>query len=150
MHHRIYYFAAVGILGALVVVQLTALAWTSGQNKGESLPIVSVAAVPMYPSTARVARIQGEVRIKVATDGKNVSSVAVEGGHPILAQAAQENIRTWKFEQHKPTTFVVKIIYEIEEKSTCSMDNGVVLMHLPSEIRITVTGIQTCDPTNGM
>jgi hypothetical protein len=34
-----------------------------------ALPVVAAADVPSYPSVARVAEVQGDVRIRVTTDG---------------------------------------------------------------------------------
>lgn len=55
--------------------------------------------VPLYPGIARSMRIQGTVRadVLVAPNGK-VTSIEVKGGHPLLAQAAQEALRQWKWE----------------------------------------------------
>lgn len=54
---------------------------------------------PEYPRVARNLNIRGSVKLEavVAPDG-SVKSVEVKGGHPLLAQAAQEAIRNWKFE----------------------------------------------------
>jgi protein TonB len=54
---------------------------------------------PQYPSMARSMNIRGSVKIEalVAPNG-TVKSVDVKGGHPLLAQAAQNAIREWKFE----------------------------------------------------
>jgi TonB family protein len=53
---------------------------------------------PQYPSMARNMNIRGSVKIEavVAPNG-TVKSVEVKGGHPLLAQAAQNAIREWKF-----------------------------------------------------
>jgi TonB family protein len=55
--------------------------------------------VPQYPSLARAMRIQGNVRadVLVEPNGK-VKSVEVKGGHPLLAQSAQDALRQWKWE----------------------------------------------------
>jgi TonB family protein len=60
---------------------------------------VAVKVVPQYPSLARSLKIEGIVRadVLVAPNGK-VTSVEVKGGHPLLAQAAQEALRQWKWE----------------------------------------------------
>jgi TonB family protein len=54
---------------------------------------------PQYPNIARSMKIQGIVRadVLVAPNGK-VTSIEVKGGHPLLAQAAQEALRQWKWE----------------------------------------------------
>jgi TonB family protein len=55
--------------------------------------------LPQYPNIARSMKIQGTVRadVLVAPNGK-VTSIEVKGGHPLLAQAAQEALRQWKWE----------------------------------------------------
>jgi TonB family protein len=54
--------------------------------------------VPQYPSLARSMNLQGVVRVDVlvAPDGK-VKYVEVKGGHPVLADAAQNAVRQWKW-----------------------------------------------------
>ncbi|MGA8622233.1 MAG: energy transducer TonB [Candidatus Sulfotelmatobacter sp.] len=55
--------------------------------------------VPQYLGLARTMNIQGTVRLDmlVASNGK-VTSVEVTGGHPVLAQSAQNAPRQWKWE----------------------------------------------------
>jgi TonB family protein len=52
-----------------------------------------------YPSMARTYNIQGSVRmdVVVAPNG-TVKSVEIRGGHPLLAQSAQNALRNWKWE----------------------------------------------------
>jgi outer membrane biosynthesis protein TonB len=76
------------------------------QNAGQQLPVVVSASVPLYPRTAQLAHIQGTVKIRATTDGKKVSSLDAESGPPMLVQAAEDNLRTWQFEEHKPVTFL--------------------------------------------
>ena len=130
----------------LTILFMVALFPARAQEEEQELPIVLAAAVPMYPATARMAGIQGDVRIQIKTDGRTVSSMATEIGHPILVQAAQDNIRTWMFKEHKPTKFRTTFKYEIEKQAVCRMDNGLVVLRLPVEVEIKVKGIQTCDP----
>ncbi|MFZ0275774.1 MAG: energy transducer TonB [Candidatus Sulfotelmatobacter sp.] len=60
---------------------------------------VAVKVAPEYPALARSMNIQGIVRadVLVAPNGK-VTSVEVKGGHPLLAKAAQDALRQWKWE----------------------------------------------------
>ena len=54
---------------------------------------------PQYPSMARNMNIRGSVKVEaVVTPNGVVKSVEVKGGHPLLAQSAQNAIREWKFE----------------------------------------------------
>lgn len=52
-----------------------------------------------YPELARSMALQGSVKVDalVAADG-TVKSVQIKGGHPVLAQAAANTVRRWKWE----------------------------------------------------
>ena len=54
--------------------------------------------VPLYPELARKMHITGIVRIEVvvAPDGA-AKAIRVIGGHPVLAQAANDAIHKWKW-----------------------------------------------------
>jgi TonB family protein len=54
---------------------------------------------PQYPNLAHSMHIQGSVKadVLVAADGA-VKSIEVKGGHPLLAQAAVNAVRGWKWE----------------------------------------------------
>jgi len=54
---------------------------------------------PSYPALARNMALEGIVKVEafVAADG-SVKSVDVKGGHPVLAQAAANAVRRWKWE----------------------------------------------------
>jgi TonB family protein len=53
---------------------------------------------PQYPSLARGMRLQGSVKVEavVAPDGF-AKTVAIKGGHPLLAQAAHDAVQKWKW-----------------------------------------------------
>jgi len=54
---------------------------------------------PAYPSLARTMALSGVVKVDalVAADG-SVKAVDIKGGHPVLAQAAANTVREWKWE----------------------------------------------------
>ncbi len=54
---------------------------------------------PVYPPLARVARIQGTVRLEaiISKDG-TIESLKVTSGHPWLTQAALEAVRQWRYQ----------------------------------------------------
>jgi hypothetical protein len=52
--------------------------------------------------------------MRVTTDGHVVTDVKLISGPQILAQPAESNVRTWKFADHPPTTFVVTYVYANE------------------------------------
>ncbi len=117
------------------------------QQSKKPLPMVIAAGVPFYPPLARVARIEGVIRLRLSTDGKRVSAVSAKSGHPLLVEAAKENVRTWQFKDHSPTTFEVTFRYKMLPESQCEIDNGIVLLRLPIEVEISAKGVQNCDPS---
>ena|SRR5579859_4108949 len=54
--------------------------------------------VPVYPSMARSMSLAGTVKLEalVLANG-SVKSIQVKGGNPLLAQAAQNAVREWKW-----------------------------------------------------
>ena len=57
-------------------------------------------SAPAYPALARSMALQGIVRLEavVSPDG-TVKTLAIKGGHPVLAQAAANAVRQWKWER---------------------------------------------------
>ncbi len=74
-------------------------------ESAKPLPEVTEHAAVKYQPLALQARISGQVHLQITTDGHGVIDVTVQGGHPLLAQAAVENVGTWKFVDHVPGTF---------------------------------------------
>jgi protein TonB len=54
--------------------------------------------IPLYPSLAKQARIQGTVSLLgvIASDG-TVRQLRVLSGHPLLVQAALDAVRQWVY-----------------------------------------------------
>jgi len=101
------------------------------QETPEVLPKVVQHAQPIYPPLARQTRIQGEVRVKIVTDGESVREAAAETGHPLLRKAAEDNARTCKFVAHTPGTFHVTFRYKEP-----SGDADVEFLESPSIVQI--------------
>ena len=102
------------MLSALLAAMPTAMA----QQSTEVLPKVVQHSEPVYPPLARQTRIQGEVLVKVTTDGESVRDVQAETGHALLRKAAEDNARTWKFVAHTPGTFHVTFRYKLSSGNT--------------------------------
>src|ERR1700690_2505875 len=96
---------AVAVL--LVSVALTSLAASQihpervrvGQNVMSAQIVTKVA--PVYPPLARPARIQGSVvlRVRVNKSG-DVTDIQLFSGHPMLAPAAIEAVKQWKYKPY--------------------------------------------------
>lgn len=159
--------ARVSLLGttslALALCNLVVVVdWADAQNPAASdclppLPVVVSATLPSYPLPARVALLQGTVKLRVSTNGRTVSRVADVSGSPILLAEAAANIRSWVFKPHKPTTFPVTFSYVLEAPGVevrdpeCIEDNPTLFLRLPSEVRITAGRrlLMTVDPRSG-
>ena len=120
-----------------------------------SLPKVVSASVPFYPELARQTRVQGIVTFRVSTDGKRVSAVGAETGHPILVRAATDNVKTWEFKPHAPTSFEVTFRYSLfvpkcDSECKCDLGEGnekeSVVLHLPTDAELNAPTLLTCDP----
>lgn len=79
----------------------------------EQLPRVVSLDVPFYPPLARAAHVEGTVIVKVITNGEGVVTREVVSGHPILVDAAEENIRTWTFQPHTPASFTTTFEFRL-------------------------------------
>jgi Gram-negative bacterial TonB protein C-terminal len=117
------------------------------QQPTQDLPVVTDAAVPFYPPRARLAHIEGVVRLQVSTDGEKVSVVELLEGQPVLALAAKENVKTWRLKWHARTTFEATFRYKLLPEFVCEADNPTVLLRLPLEVEVSTKGLKTCDPS---
>jgi hypothetical protein len=111
------------------------------------LPVVTSADKPLYPPTGLVAKVSGTVKIRLTTDGAQISALHIDEGPPLLAEAASDNLRTWRFAKHTPTTFVVTFEYQLVEQSQCGLDKATVEMDLPVHVRVAAHAVGSCDPT---
>ncbi len=71
------------------------------QMSAGSADVVSQPVNPGYPMLARQMRVQGSVLLQalIGRDG-SIQSLRVLSGPPILAAAAQEAVRQWRFKPH--------------------------------------------------
>ena len=78
---------------------------------------VKTKVAPVYPDIARRMAISGTVRVLVVvTPSGNVKSTKVVGGHPLLATAATDAIKRWKFETASDeTTGIVEFKFQPQE-----------------------------------
>lgn len=92
---------------------------------GSGLPTVTGAAVPLYAPIARAGPVQGIGVIPATTSRGKAEPTKVLSGHPLLAKAAESNIRTWTFVGKPPQSMKVIDLYEISQK--CGGDLSVKL-----------------------
>lgn len=79
-------------LAGMVVLAPGALAQESARK-------VKSQVKPAYPELARQMHIAGKVKVEIViTPAGSVKSTKVLGGHPLLASAAEDAAKKWKFE----------------------------------------------------
>jgi TonB family protein len=77
-----------------------------------------------YPPVARMARIAGDIVVLASIDSEGKVSVPVlPSGHPLLMRAAEENIRTWRFQNGLVTKLRVTYHFKIEGEPTYSQSS---------------------------
>lgn len=69
---------------------------------------------PVYPDLARRMNITGVVKIQVTiANNGNVKNTKVVGGHPVLANAALDALKKWRYEPgSEETTGVVEFHFD--------------------------------------
>jgi len=72
---------------------------------------------PLFPEIAKLARIQGEVRIDAIIDARGqVVEMKILSGHPVLATAALQAVRQWVYEptflNEQPIPVVLEVTVE--------------------------------------
>jgi protein TonB len=85
----------IGLALLLALILLSSVLRVFAQNTRK----VKTSVQPAYPELAKKNNIQGTARLEVtiAPDG-SVKNVKVLGGSPVLAQAATDAVKKWKYE----------------------------------------------------
>jgi TonB family protein len=87
----------------LVVMAMTAGAGVTGLRgqdaQGEIVRRAKSRVQPLYPELARKMNITGTVKVQIVVlPNGTVKEAKVVGGHPVLANAALEAVKKWRFE----------------------------------------------------
>ena len=88
------------LLAVLSLLLLVGGVYAHGQAQSEELVRRAKSRIqPAYPDLARKMNIAGTVKIEVVVAPSGVVKEArILGGHPVLANAALEAARKWRFE----------------------------------------------------
>jgi TonB family protein len=102
-----------GILGAAPTARTPVLK-TVKVSQGVSQGLVLRKVSPDYPAQARQLRIEGTVQLEatISKEG-NVTNLKVVTGHPILARAAVEAVKQWKYRPYLLNNQAVEIDTQI-------------------------------------
>ena len=94
-------FRKTGVLLAIMAVAAgTGAAKLQGQDpQGEMVRRAKSRVQPVYPDLARKMNITGTVKVEVTVNPNGtVKDAKVVGGHPVLAGAALDAVKKWRFE----------------------------------------------------
>jgi TonB family protein len=101
---------AVGLLIGVCV------AWSAGSAWGqeEITRKVKTRIAPTYPELAKRMSIRGVVRVQVTVSPNGtVKDVTLIGGHPVLANAALDAVKKWRYEaRNQETTGMVEFRFD--------------------------------------
>ena len=90
------------LLLAVLTLAVTLSPPHSGAQQAQSQELIRRAITkvqPAYPDLARKMNIAGTVKIQVVVASNGIVKVAhVVGGHPVLANAALDAAKKWRFE----------------------------------------------------
>lgn len=97
------------LVAALLAASLIGGSVVPGLNAQESSSSrrIKTKVAPLYPDLARRMNVSGKVKLSVtvAPNGQ-VTKSEVLGGHPLLANAAKDAVRKWKYEPASQETQV--------------------------------------------
>jgi TonB family protein len=83
-------------------------------SQGISAGLLISKVNPDYPPEARKARIEGTVLLRILIDKEgNVTSVKLIGGHPLLADAAIDAVKQWKYKPFLLNTQPIEVDTEV-------------------------------------
>jgi TonB family protein len=148
------------VLLALALTASTSLAQeTASSDTSPSSPPAEVAGgvmsgllirrvQPIYPPLARQARIQGTVVIRaMITTSGDVANLQLISGHPMLAPAAIEAVRQWKYRSYMLNGEAVAVQTEIQVNFTLADGPAGVVGDSPGMINFKPP--VTCQPEAG-
>jgi TonB family protein len=90
----------------------------------------------VYPALSRQARIQGDVVLvaQIGSDGRVPSPIG-RSGHPMFVQAAQDNLKKWKFRSGEYQEMEITYHFKLIEPSSDSAQTECVF-DLPDSVTV--------------
>ena len=107
---RIRWMVLIGLIGLLLGVVSSSPAF------GQEARKVKYQVKPVYPELAVKMHLAGSVKVEVViTPAGIVKSTKVLGGHPVLAGAAEDAAKRWKFEPG-PSETTETLVFDFKPK----------------------------------
>ena len=117
---------------------LLLLALFTAVDEPSRQPLASHVESLAYPDFARAAQIEGTVKVEIEIDHQGkVSSASAISGHPALKQAAEKNIRSWKFDLSSSDDGLTAVYqFRLELPKTYYRPESRNLFDLPTQVTI--------------
>jgi TonB family protein len=105
---------SIGTIRRIVVACCLLVMAVQISSGAEATRKLKTKVTPEYPELAKRVNIKGAVRLElVITPDGHVKDVTVLGGNPVLAQAAVEAVRKWRYSAaDTQSTIVVKLDFD--------------------------------------
>jgi TonB family protein len=115
---------------------LIALLYLTVSPQTQPSPPIHVES-PVYPKVAYQARINGDVVVLAQIDSEGRVQVPVRPpGNPLLVQAAEENIKTWRFQSGPGSQLKVTYHFRLEGEPTFDYPSSVCKFDLPNSVTV--------------
>lgn len=107
-------FRAIKVLAAGLLLVSGCLALSAAAWGQEMTRKVKSKTAPVYPDLARRMNISGVVKLQITvTTNGLVKDAKLVGGHPVLANAALDAVKKWRYEASKEdTTGIVEFRFD--------------------------------------
>jgi TonB family protein len=102
------HWIAVGLLMAGCAATKSPVAWGQEPAPEQIARKLKSKVAPVYPELARRMNIVGVVKVQITVDKAGaIKNTKLVGGHPILAGAAMDAVKKWRYESGSEETIGV-------------------------------------------
>ncbi len=123
-------------LRQLVVVGVLSLCMGTAQDLDRRALVVG-GELPLYPSVAVAARLEGTVIVSISVSKGIVQKAETRPeANALLASAAKRNALSWRFAPETTGTLAVRFIFELAKTEVLVPENPEIQMRLPESVRI--------------
>jgi TonB family protein len=104
---------------------------------------VQDAVAPDYPVLARMASLEGPIKVKIeVSESGVVRSATASGGDPILLREVERNVKQWTFrlspgERNLPYTLTMTYVFKLKGEPVDYPSSPTVVFHFPDSVEIT-------------
>lgn len=94
------------------------------------------AELPQYPPRAQRVGLVGDVVVELTIEGGRIVTVTAVSGDRLLAEAAVENVRTWRFNPQAQARLTTVFSFELERRSPGQSEGTRVVADLPRKVTV--------------